>query len=240
MKIKEIKENKKQFLPLLLLADEQEDMIDRYLNRGIMYVLDDDGVKCECVVTDEGKGVLEIKNIATEPEYQGNEYVKNKGIVKKHKEKFTDKFKEEINSLKNTKYSSIYVVVCLIEQAVFLELLKDLTQLMSNDKIRLLFYAGGGILSFVIMLKILDMLVKKAGKKIEDDVLMEMQSKGEYVPEKTDKIVECATMLGYMSPFLCVSTWISGIENTQIYKWGIIILVHILGIGIPLLVKKKK
>jgi len=175
-----------------------------------------------------------VKNIIDELSI--NEYVKNKGIVKKHKEKFTDKFKEEINSLKNTKYSSIYVVVCLIEQAVFLELLKDLT----NDKIRLLFYAGGGILSFVIMLKILDMLVKKAGKKIEDDVLMEMQSKGEYVPEKTDKIVECATMLGYMSPFLCVSTWISGIENTQIYKWGIIILVHILGIGIPLLVKKKK
>ena len=76
MKIKEIKENKKQFLPLLLLADEQGDMIDRYLNRGIMYVLDDDGVKCECVVTDEGKGVLEIKNIATEPEYQGKGYGK--------------------------------------------------------------------------------------------------------------------------------------------------------------------
>lgn len=61
----------------------------------------------------------------------------------------------------------------------------------------------------------------------------------EYVPEKTDKIVECATMLGYMSPLLCVSTWVSGIENAQIYKWGIIILVHILGIGIPVLVKKK-
>ncbi len=76
MKIKEIKENKKQFLSLLLLADEQEDMIDRYLNKGTMYVLDDDGVKCECVVTDEGKGVLEIKNIATEPEYQGKGYGK--------------------------------------------------------------------------------------------------------------------------------------------------------------------
>ena len=76
MKIKEIKENKKQFLPLLLLADEQEDMIDRYLNRGTMYVLDDDGVKCECVITDEGNGVLEIKNIATEPEYQGKGYGK--------------------------------------------------------------------------------------------------------------------------------------------------------------------
>lgn len=76
MKIREIKENKKQFLPLLLLADEQEDMIDRYLDRGTMYVLDDNGVKCECVVTDEGNGVLEIKNIATEPEYQGKGYGK--------------------------------------------------------------------------------------------------------------------------------------------------------------------
>ena len=76
MKIKEIKENKKQFLPLLLLADEQEDMIDRHLNRGIMYVVDDGGVKSECVVTDEGGGVLEIKNIATEPEYQGKGYGK--------------------------------------------------------------------------------------------------------------------------------------------------------------------
>ena len=76
LKIHEIKENKKQFLPLLLLADEQEDMIDRYLNKGTMYVLDDDGTKCECVVTDEGDGVLEIKNIATEPEYQGKGYGK--------------------------------------------------------------------------------------------------------------------------------------------------------------------
>ncbi len=76
MQIKEIKENKKQFLPLLLLADEQENMIDRYIDRGTMYVLEDNGIKCECVVTDEGKGVLEIKNIATEPEYQGKGYGK--------------------------------------------------------------------------------------------------------------------------------------------------------------------
>lgn len=76
MEINELKENKKQFLPLLLLADEQEDRIDQYLDRGIMYVLDDDGVKCECVVTDEGNGILEIKNIATEPKYQGKGYGK--------------------------------------------------------------------------------------------------------------------------------------------------------------------
>ena len=52
MKIYEIKENKKQYLDLLLLADEQEDMIDRYLDRGTMYVLEDGGIRAECVVTD--------------------------------------------------------------------------------------------------------------------------------------------------------------------------------------------
>jgi len=74
MKIREVKENKKQYLSLLLLADEQEEMIDRYLERGRMYVLDDHGVKCECVVTDEGNGVLETKNIATAPQDQGKGY----------------------------------------------------------------------------------------------------------------------------------------------------------------------
>ena len=76
MGIIEISENKKKYLDLLLLADEQEDMIDRYLDRGRMYVLDDDGVKSECIVTDEGNGVLEIKNIATIPQYQGRGYAK--------------------------------------------------------------------------------------------------------------------------------------------------------------------
>ena len=76
MKIKEIKENKKQFLPLLLLADEQESMINLYIDRGTMYVLDDNGIKSVCIVTDEGKGVLEIKNIATNLEDQGKGYGK--------------------------------------------------------------------------------------------------------------------------------------------------------------------
>ena len=76
MKIIEITENKKQYLALLLLADEQENMIDRYLDRGTMFVLDDNGIKSECVVTDEGKGILEIKNIATFPEFQGKGYAK--------------------------------------------------------------------------------------------------------------------------------------------------------------------
>jgi len=76
MEITEVTKNKKEYLDLLLLADEQEDMIDRYLERGRMYVLDDHGIKCECVITDEGKGVLEIKNIATVPQHQGKGYAK--------------------------------------------------------------------------------------------------------------------------------------------------------------------
>ena len=68
MEIREVTGDKKRYLPLLLLADEQESMIDRYLDRGTMFVLIDGGaIKGECVVTDEGQGVLEIKNLAVEP-----------------------------------------------------------------------------------------------------------------------------------------------------------------------------
>ena len=76
MIIREVNENKKQFISLLLLADEQENMIDRYIEKGTMYVLEDDNVKAECVVTDEGNGILEIKNIAVDPENQGMGYGK--------------------------------------------------------------------------------------------------------------------------------------------------------------------
>lgn len=76
MQIRPWTREKKELLSLLLLADEQEDMIDRYLERGTMYVLDDNGIKCECVVTDEGAGVLEIKNLATDPLYQRQGYGK--------------------------------------------------------------------------------------------------------------------------------------------------------------------
>ena len=76
MEIRKVETNKKQYLSLLLLADEQEDIVDRYLERGFMYVLEDDGVKAECVVTDEGNGVLELKNIAVAPAAQGRGYGK--------------------------------------------------------------------------------------------------------------------------------------------------------------------
>jgi len=76
MKIVQVFENKKQYLALLLLADEQEDMVDRYLERGDMFVLHDRGVKAECVVTKEGDGVYELKNIAVTPGAQRRGYGK--------------------------------------------------------------------------------------------------------------------------------------------------------------------
>lgn len=73
------------------MADEQEDMIDRYIDKGKMYVLDDNGIKCECVVIDVGNGVLEIKNIATVPEYQGKGYAKAMidFIITKYREEYS-------------------------------------------------------------------------------------------------------------------------------------------------------
>ena len=76
MEIRKVETDKKRYLDLLLLADEQEDMIDHYLERGTMYVLEDEGVRAECVVTDEGNGILELKNIAVETAAQGKGYGK--------------------------------------------------------------------------------------------------------------------------------------------------------------------
>ena len=45
MKIREVNDNKKQFISLLLLADEQENMVECYLEKGAMYVLEDNEVK---------------------------------------------------------------------------------------------------------------------------------------------------------------------------------------------------
>ncbi len=76
MHIRKVQSEKKQYLDLLLLADEQEDMIDKYLERGEMFVLDDHGVKAECVITKESDGVYELKNIAVLPQYQRRGYGK--------------------------------------------------------------------------------------------------------------------------------------------------------------------
>lgn len=74
MQIRIVTEQKKRYLELLLLGDEQENMIDRYLERGAMYVLEDPEPVGVCVVTDEGNGILELKNIAVSTAVQGRGY----------------------------------------------------------------------------------------------------------------------------------------------------------------------
>ena len=76
MNIKRVTEKKKDYLSLLLLADESEVMVDTYLERGEMFLLEDDGVKAECVITKESDGTYELKNIAVFPAFQRKGYGK--------------------------------------------------------------------------------------------------------------------------------------------------------------------
>lgn len=66
-----VTEGKKRYLPLLLLGDEQESMVDRYLGQGALYIWKEGketaGV---CVVVNQEEGVLELKNIAVAPRFQ--------------------------------------------------------------------------------------------------------------------------------------------------------------------------
>lgn len=67
--IKSVTADRKRFISLLLMGDEQESMIDRYLMRGDMYVAfaGDEAVGV-CVVTREADNLMEIKNLAVSPD----------------------------------------------------------------------------------------------------------------------------------------------------------------------------
>ena len=74
MEIRQVLSDKKQYLELLLLADEQEDMIDRYLDAGDMFILCDPGVVAQCVLCKLSDGVYEIKSLSVDPAHQGKGY----------------------------------------------------------------------------------------------------------------------------------------------------------------------
>jgi GNAT superfamily N-acetyltransferase len=85
--------DKTKYIDLLLIADEQVSMIEKYLYRGEMFALCDDDVRALCVVTQEQPGVYEIKNIVTVPEHQ------RKGYGKKLISFIADYYKEHGNDL---------------------------------------------------------------------------------------------------------------------------------------------
>lgn len=94
MQIRQIIQGRKDYLPLLLLADEQEDMIDRYLSRGEMYVLlEEERALAVIVVTDEGDGVLEIKNLAVASDVQ------KQGFGRSMIEYVADRYKNRYHTL---------------------------------------------------------------------------------------------------------------------------------------------
>ena len=75
MKITKIEDSDKiNFLELLLLADEELKMLEKYLYRGEMFALYDENLKSVCVVTQESENVCELKNIATDEKWQGKGY----------------------------------------------------------------------------------------------------------------------------------------------------------------------
>jgi GNAT superfamily N-acetyltransferase len=74
MNIKKIAHNKKQYLDLLLLADESEEMIDKYFEKGDLYAIFDEDLKRVCVVIELDEQSCELKNIATCEKYQGKGY----------------------------------------------------------------------------------------------------------------------------------------------------------------------
>ena len=77
MKIQQITEQKRAYLELLLLADPQEDMIDKYLDSGDMFALYDMGeVQSVCVVVLLKNQKCELKNIVTREEARGRGYAR--------------------------------------------------------------------------------------------------------------------------------------------------------------------
>lgn len=68
-------DSREEYMPLLLIGDEQEEMVRRYLDRCELWLLSEDGeVRALCAVTDEGCGTLELKNIAVYQEFQHRGY----------------------------------------------------------------------------------------------------------------------------------------------------------------------
>ena len=83
-------DDRPRFRELLLLADEQWSMVERYLYRGRMYGLFIEGRNSPvsiCVITKETEDILEIKSFATDPAFQ------RKGYGKRLMEHVIDRYK---------------------------------------------------------------------------------------------------------------------------------------------------
>lgn len=92
MEIRIIRENKRDYLDLLLLADPNLAMLERYLDRGELFALFDPDLKTVAVVTGESETACELKNLATDEKYQGRGYATR--LVRHVTEHYAGKFQE--------------------------------------------------------------------------------------------------------------------------------------------------
>ena len=92
--IKKEKDNKEQYMDLLLEADPSKDMINDYLKDGELFVLTyNDKIACVAVVTKVDYNTVELKNIATKEEYRGQ------GYGKKMLKYLADNYKQKYNKM---------------------------------------------------------------------------------------------------------------------------------------------
>ncbi len=92
--IKKERENKEQYMSLLLEADPSEKLVRQYLVGGDLFVLTyKNEVACVAVVTKVDDDTCELKNIATKEKYRG------KGYAKKMLKYLCDNYKQKYNKM---------------------------------------------------------------------------------------------------------------------------------------------
>ena len=108
MKIYEVTSNKSDYMDILLIGDEDESMVSKYIEQSEIFILyDNDMLISICAVEKINSETVEIKNIATYPEYQ------NKGYASKLLDFICNKYKTKYKKLilgtgKNKKTLNIY------------------------------------------------------------------------------------------------------------------------------------
>ena len=91
MQIKEITTNKTDYTDILLIGDEDKKMINKYLEQSTLYALYKNNVLTSiCAVAEIDNETVEIKNLATYPEYrnEGNASALIDFVCNKYKTNF--------------------------------------------------------------------------------------------------------------------------------------------------------
>lgn len=95
MEIIEVKKDKKKYIDLLLEADPEKEVIEKYIEESDMYILiDNKQVVAEIVISKVNEEECELKNIATIESARGKGYAKH--LIQFAFEKYKNKFKRII------------------------------------------------------------------------------------------------------------------------------------------------